>query len=320
MHAPADRNERRGIVDAWRLRPTSGSAGRAESSPVSHQVLWQFFPPDAAAPAGADGRTALSDQFRALPSRPNLRYLKLEARRLAAGEFATASRRPARHRPRARPVELDRAQGVRRAARCAGHPALTQLRWVISRFGGADTPGWAAPADSELREHLTGDALDGYLGQDVTSKAVTALTHRAARWREGLVIIQDDPLHTRARASGWLLEADAEPEPPHRLASLRMTRVGSQVTDARAAAPPTFSSGAVPVVAAETAAARLGSWASPGSSWPALAGRGRLGDRAGLGRPGAGRGRCAPVTGSPPTASPGSSPPPPCCGSSPTSG
>ena len=87
---------------------------------------------------------------------------------------------------------------------------------------------------------------------------VTALTGRAARGREGLVVTQDDPLHARARASGWLLEADAEPEPPHRLTGLRMTRVGSQVTDARVAAPPTSSSGAVPVVAAETAATGFG--------------------------------------------------------------
>jgi hypothetical protein len=43
----------------------------------------------------------------------------------------------------------------------------------------------------------------------VTSKAVTTLTRLAAIWREGLVVIQDDRLHARARAGGWLLEADA---------------------------------------------------------------------------------------------------------------
>ena len=202
----------------------------------------------------------MPDQPRPLPGQPNLRYLKLEARRrLAVGEFTTLhDAQLAIAREHGQPSWTALRQLIESRLDELGHPALAQLRWVISRFGGADTPGWAAPADGELREHLTGDALDGYLGQDVTSKAVTALTHRAARWREGLVIIQDDPLHTRARASGWLLEADAEPEPPHRLAGLRMTRVGSQVTDARVAAPPTSSSGAVPVVAAETAAARFG--------------------------------------------------------------
>jgi len=83
-----------------------------------------------------------------------------------------------------------------------GHPALAQLRCLISRFGGADTPGWAAPADSELREHLTGYVLNGYLGEDVSGKAVMALSRLAARWREGLVIIEDDPLHARVGRQG----------------------------------------------------------------------------------------------------------------------
>ncbi len=202
----------------------------------------------------------MPDQPRPLPGQPNLRYLKLEARRrLAAGEFTTlhdAQLAIAREHGQSSWAALRQLIEGRLAE--LGHPALAQLRWVISRFGGADTPGWAAPADGKLREHLTGDLLEGYLGQDVTGKAVTALTRRAARWREGLVVIQDDPLHARARASGWLLEADAEPGPPHRLTGLRMTPVGSQVTDARVAAPPTSSSGAVPVVAAETAATEFG--------------------------------------------------------------
>ena len=198
----------------------------------------------------------MPDQPRPLPGQPNLRYLKLEARRrLDAGEFSSLhDAQLAIAREHGQPSWTALKQLIESRLDELGHPALTQLRWVISRFGAADTPGWAAPADGELREHLTGDALEGYLGQDVTSKAVTALTGRAGRWREGLVVVQDDPLHARARASDWLLEADAEPEPPHRLTGLRMTLVGSQVTDARVAAPPVSSSGAVPVVAAETAA------------------------------------------------------------------
>jgi hypothetical protein len=202
----------------------------------------------------------MPDQPRPLPGQPNLRYLKLEARRrLAAGEFTTLhDAQLAIAREHGQPSWTALKQLIESRLDELGHPALTQLRWLISRFGSADTPGWAAPADSELSEHLTGDVLDRYLRHDVTNKAVTTLTRLAAIWREGLVVIQDDPLNARARASGWLLEADAEPEPPHRLAGLRMNRVGSQVTDARVAAPPVSSSGAVPATAAKTAATAFG--------------------------------------------------------------
>jgi CubicO group peptidase (beta-lactamase class C family) len=202
----------------------------------------------------------MPDQPRPLAGQPNLRYLKLEARcRLAAGEFTTLhDAQLAIAREHGQPSWTALKQLIESRLDELSHPALAQLRWVISRFSGTDTPGWAAPAESELREHLTGDLLEGYLGQDMTSKAVTRLAHRAALWREGLVVTQDDPLHARARASGWLLDADAEPEPPHRLAGLRMTQAGSQVTDVRAAAPPVSSSGAVPVAAAETAETGFG--------------------------------------------------------------
>jgi CubicO group peptidase (beta-lactamase class C family) len=202
----------------------------------------------------------MPDQPRPLPAQPNLRYLKLEARRrLAAGEFSTLhDAQLAIAREHGQPSWTALKQLIESRLDELGHPALAQLRWLISRFGGADTPGWAAPADGELREHLTGILLEAYLGQDATGKAVTTLTRGAARWREGLVIIEDDPLHLRARASGWLLHADAEPEPPHRLTGLRMTLVGAPVTDERVASPPVSGSGAVPAAAAETAATGFG--------------------------------------------------------------
>ena len=211
----------------------------------------------------------MPDQPRPLPGQPSLRYLKLEARRrLAAGEFSTLhDAQLAIAREHGQPSWAALKQLIESRLDELDRSALAQLRWVISRFGAAGTPGWAAPADGELREHLadgqlrehlTGDVLDRYLGHDMTSKAVTTLTRLAACRREGLVVVHDDPLHARARAGGWLLEAEAEPEPPHRLTRLGMTAVGSQVTDARVAEPPTSSSGAVPVVAAETAAAAFG--------------------------------------------------------------
>ena len=194
----------------------------------------------------------MSDQPRPLPGQPSLRYLKLEARRrLAAAEFGTlhdAQLAIAREHGQPSWTALKELIDSRLAA--LGHPALAQLRWVISRFSGADGPGWSAPADGELSEHFT----DRFLGPELARKMVTELSGIAARLREELVITLDDPLQARARAGGIAFEADAEAEPPHRLYVFRAYPVGSRVTDARVAAPPTTSSGAVPAVAAETAA------------------------------------------------------------------
>jgi CubicO group peptidase (beta-lactamase class C family) len=195
----------------------------------------------------------MSDQSRPLPGQPSLRYLKLEARRrLAAGEFGTlhdAQLGVAREHGQSSWTVLK--QLIESRLETLGHPALDHLRWVISRFSGADRPDWAAPADGELREHFT----EEFLGQGTVGKMVTTLPLVAARLREELVVNLDDPLHARARAGGIQFETDAKPEAPHRLASLRAYPVGSQVTDPRVAAPPTQSSGTVPSVAAETAAA-----------------------------------------------------------------
>jgi CubicO group peptidase (beta-lactamase class C family) len=194
----------------------------------------------------------MSDQPRPLPGQPSLRYLKLEARRrLAAGEFGTLhDAQLAIAREHGQPSWTALKQLIESRLDELGHPALAQLRWVISRFGGADGPDWAAPADGELSEHFT----DRFLGPEIARKMVTDLSSIAARLREELVVTLDDPLQARARAGGIAFEADAEAEPPYRLYGFRAYPVGSRVTDARVAAPPTSSSGAVPAVAAETAA------------------------------------------------------------------
>jgi len=198
----------------------------------------------------------MSDQPRPLPGQPSLRYLKLEARRrLAADEFGTlhdAQLAIAREHGQPSWTALKELIDSRLAA--LGRPALTQLRWVISRYGGADEPGWTAPADDELREHFTSD----YLSPEITGQLVAMFTRRAARLREELVVTLDDPLHARARVGGLQFEAATEPEPPHRLCGFRAYVVGSQVTDTRVAAPPSQSSGPVPFVAAEAAAAGFG--------------------------------------------------------------
>src|SRR6516165_1816525 len=90
---------------------------------------------------------------RSLPGRPNLRHLKLEAkRRVAAGEF------PSLHEAQ---VAIAREHGLpswaalkQQIGEDQDSHALDQLRWVISRFAGADQPDWTAPAADELNEHF----------------------------------------------------------------------------------------------------------------------------------------------------------------------
>ena len=198
----------------------------------------------------------MSDQPRPLPGQPSLRYLKLEARRrLAAGEFGTLhDAQLAIAREHGQPSWTALKELIESRLETLGHPALTQLRWVISRFGSADGPGWSAPADGELSEHFS----DRFLSPEKARAMVTALSRIAARLREELVVTQDDPLQARARAGGIGFEAEAEAGPPHRLRDFRAYPVGSRVTDTRVAAPPTSSSGAVPAAAAETAAQGFG--------------------------------------------------------------
>jgi CubicO group peptidase (beta-lactamase class C family) len=198
----------------------------------------------------------MSDQPRPLPGQPSLRYLKLEARhRLAAGEFGTLhDAQLAIAREHGQPSWTALKELIDSRLATLGHPALTQLQWVISRFGGAGEPGWTVPADDELREHFTSD----YLSPEITGRLVEMFTRRAARLREELVVTHDDPLNARARVGGLQFEAAAEPEPPHRLRGFRAYLVGNQVTDPRVAAPASQSSGPVPFAATETAAAGFG--------------------------------------------------------------
>jgi len=74
---------------------------------------------------------------RALPRRPSLRYLKLEAKRQESH-------------------------------------ALPQLRWVIARFRDAGEPAWAAPDDHELRQHFDGQLLSAVPAGELTA-AITGV-------------------------------------------------------------------------------------------------------------------------------------------------
>jgi hypothetical protein len=90
---------------------------------------------------------------RSLPDHPDLRYLKLEAkRRHAAGEFPSLhDAQTAIAREHGLPSWAALKQRV--TAELDGH-ALIQLRWVMSRWAGAGEPGWTAPGDDELRQHF----------------------------------------------------------------------------------------------------------------------------------------------------------------------
>lgn len=119
--------------------------------------------------------------------------------RLAAGEFgALHDAQLAIAREHGQPSWTALKQLIDRRLAQLGHPALTHLRWVISRFSSADEPGWTAPDDDELREHFT----DRWLDPEIVRKTVTDLSRVAARLRDELVVMQDDPLHVRARTGG----------------------------------------------------------------------------------------------------------------------
>jgi CubicO group peptidase (beta-lactamase class C family) len=194
----------------------------------------------------------LSDQSRAFPDRPNLRYLKIEAkRRLAAGEFGTLhDTQLAIAREHGLPSWTALKESVEAAAPGELSHALTHVRWVAARFRDAADPAWVAPGDDELREHFD----DHYLSLVPADTMIRTLGTVAARLREDLVVSRATPDRIRAQIADLRVEAGAEPDPPYRLTALRLYPVGDRVTDARTAEPPTVASGAVPELASEVAA------------------------------------------------------------------
>jgi CubicO group peptidase (beta-lactamase class C family) len=211
----------------------------------------------------------LSDQARALPSQPNLRYLKIEAkRRLAAGEFATL------HDAQ---LAIAREHGLPSWTALKEHigtepdpqsPVLTQLGWVLRRFAGASEPDWTAPGDDELREHFD----EHFLARIPPDVLISTLTSVAGQLGGELVVDRQTPLGVRAHVGGLWAEASVEEAPPHRLTRLRLYPRGDQVTDPRVAAPATRTTGDLP--AATLAAESLAELGLPG-----LALAGGAGDR-----------------------------------------
>ena len=231
----------------------------------------------------------MSDQPRALPDQPSLRYLKVEAkRRLSAGEFATLHEAQlAIAREHGLPSWTALKEYIS-AGPSQASPVLSQARWVISRFGAAGTPGWTVPGDGELGEHF--DAQ--FLRLVPPETLVRTLTGVLPQLRAELVTMLETPLRLRGQIGGLQLEAVAAADPPHRLTGLRLFPLGERVTDPRVAAPSTRTSGAVPAAAAAVAeesfaelglpglvlaGAPAGARAGDGSGWVAARGWANLG-------------------------------------------
>jgi CubicO group peptidase (beta-lactamase class C family) len=172
---------------------------------------------------------------RSLPSRPSLRFLKLEAkRRLAAGEFSTLhDAQAAIAWEHGLPSWSALRQLISGQSQQECH-VLPQLRWVIARFRDAGAPGWSAPGDGELHEHFG----DRFLTETPAGELVAAIIGTAAYLREEPVVIGQAPLQAHVQLGGLEVFAAVQPDPPHRLTGLQAVPTGRPVADPRVAAPP----------------------------------------------------------------------------------
>jgi CubicO group peptidase (beta-lactamase class C family) len=203
----------------------------------------------------------VTGQARALPTRPSLRHLKVEARRrVKSGEF---------------PVLYEAQLAI---AREHGQPswaalkvlvcgqsqpesrALSQLRWIISRFADAGAPGWARPDDKELRLHFHDEFLTR-VGADTLVKTIAGM---AADLREKYVVAAMSPLSAQVRLAGWQVDAFVDARPPHRLKVVNRFPLGRRITDPRVAAPVTRTVGQVPAAVNRVAAEAFAEFGLPG--------------------------------------------------------
>jgi CubicO group peptidase (beta-lactamase class C family) len=200
----------------------------------------------------------LSDQSRQLPSTPNLRFLKVEAkRRLAAGEFTTL------HDAQlaiAREHGFSSWTALKVAVDGEQSPALRHVRWLVTRFAQARRPEWTAPDESEIRAHFH----DRFLAAVPLEKLITNLRALAVPEPAELMVTHASPAAVRAQVGDLRIEASAEAEPPHRFAALRLYPLGNRVTDQRVADPVTVTEGDVPTRALELATESLTELGLPG--------------------------------------------------------
>jgi CubicO group peptidase (beta-lactamase class C family) len=138
--------------------------------------------------------------------------------------------------------------------------ALSQLRWVVSRFADADDPGWAAPDDQELRLHFH----DEFLSRIDAGKVVEVIAGMAADLREEYVVTGISSLTVQLELAGWQVHAMAEARPPHRRRDVMRLPLGSRITDPRVAAPVIRTVGEVPAAVNQVAAEAFTELGLPG--------------------------------------------------------
>jgi CubicO group peptidase (beta-lactamase class C family) len=201
----------------------------------------------------------MSGGSRSLPSRPSLRYLRLEAkRRLAAGEFpalhdaytaiarehglpswtalkqqictqAAQAEQAQAEQAQAEQAQAEQAQGGQGVDPGQESHALPQLRWLIARFSGADQPGWTAPVDSEMREHFD----DHLLAMVPAGQLAEGIAKLAADLRAELTVISQGPLEADVQLAGMRYTAAVGTDAAHRLLGLRGFPLGERITDTR---------------------------------------------------------------------------------------
>lgn len=199
----------------------------------------------------------MSDQPRPLPERPSLRYLKLEAkRRHAAGEFTTL------HDAQlavAREHGMSSWTALKQFVEQPTGPALTQLRWVLSRYSDAGSDTWVAPGADELREHFD----DNFLRVVPPERLASVITPLASHLRDPLEVTENTPTRVLARIAGRRVQAVVHDAAPNRLLGLRMFAPGA-ITDTRVANPTTRTSGNVPDPVPDIAETEFGELRLPG--------------------------------------------------------
>jgi CubicO group peptidase (beta-lactamase class C family) len=184
----------------------------------------------------------MSGELRSLPSRPSLRYLRLEAkRRLSTAEFGTL------HDAQA---AIAREHGLpswaalkQRIQQDTDSHALAQLHWVIGRFSGADQPGWTAPDGDEMRAHFDDRFLAVISPGDLAARIATV----AADLRAELAVIGRTPLEAQVQLAGVRYFAAVDEAPPHRLLGLQGFPLGERIIGREPSAePPVRTQGPVP--------------------------------------------------------------------------
>ena len=215
--------------------------------------------PGGSAAGGSAADDPAPGSSRPLPDRPNLRYLKLEAkRRLAAGEF------PALHDAQvaiAWEHGLPSWTALKRRICAQSAPdcqVLPQLGWLITRFRHADQPGWTAPGEQDLQQHFAPEFLAALPARQL----IATISGVAPVLREELAVVTQAPLTAQVQLGGLDVFASVAADPPHKLTGLLAVPTGRQITDPRMSAPALARlTGTVPAgmaQIADEAAAELG--------------------------------------------------------------